>query len=498
MRPSQGIFSSAFVLALAFLTGCEFGSGGSDGPSAANRKRAQEAAEKGSTSLSTSLTSMTGSQYEYGSEDLTSLKKADSDYQEALRLDPGNGQARMGAALTGVLLAAQSDNLSSVMNQAIEAPAPFDPNFVQNAPLARTAVLRKVTGQAVFPEFHEIQDAIGDTLLPALEKAIANLRAVYNDPAFSMTLTIDETVREIDHAEISVLLAGFMAVHGLATLFLSYDIDLDDNGSYDYLKELEGVGDVDFANLTPAQENAFDVLTGLLDQKSPFLAVKPAWQARLAKVDDEIKEAAAVLSNGLASIRNEKDDQEDDILKICDVGLQAECIDDDDLAAAEAVIDSVKKYLEVPYGFYIPEIDSTVHIYLAAYFNIQDYKKMLPYYGFYKAADWSEDKPVFYFTNAGGTITGDLNDLEQIGADADSLGWTVEKTIAEIRKVIHLPDPTFQGYLPGGTEDKVWDLVAKLADIKDTVIYDSNTMALVKRAAGSMDPEFPLTLLGGR
>ena len=91
----------------------------------------------------------------------------------------------------------------------------------------RAGVLRKVAAASTFPEFHELQDSIGNVLLPALDDAIGRLKAAYDDPDFSMTLTLDGEPRELDHAEAGILLAGVHAIRGLITLWLSYDLDID-------------------------------------------------------------------------------------------------------------------------------------------------------------------------------------------------------------------------------------------------------------------------------
>ncbi len=494
----KSLIVSSLALGIVCLSGCLLKSESTDQPtdqptdhSAEDAKKSDAVVILANGDLEKNVAHMTNlDQFKYGKEDLTELKSARAGFEDAVKLDPKNTDAKMGLALTGFLLAAQSKKLSDVVNQSLEAKSPFDTKVTETAPQMRIAVLKRVAAAAQFPEFHVIQDAIADTLLPALDEAITYIKAVYDDPAFSMTLTIEDKPRELDHAEAGILLAGFHAIRGLLTLWLSYDIDIDDNGSYDYLATLEEVGKVDdFGKLTTEQRAAFNQLTKLLGSASPFMAVRPEWKAKLAGVDDEINLALDLLKSSLTSIKSESDAQADDLLHLCIGGETSECIHSKDFDQATAIVDSAIKYMSHPYEFAVPGIDTTININFAAFFNVQDYKKLLPYYGFYNANDWSDAKPVLYFTDRSGKETGNIKDLIKIGEDADSLGTPVADIITKVRVIVHLQDPTFQGFLPGATEDGVWSLVRKLAE-KDTA--STTTVATTT----TMDSHFALSLLG--
>jgi hypothetical protein len=495
------LITAGLAISMTCLSGCFLGSDNA-GPSAGQVKSSDSVTAGATSNLEKNVTRMSNlDQFQYGKEDLSDLKASHAEFEEALLLNPGNSKAQVGMALTGVLLAAQSTRLSGVINQSLDAKSPFDTRVVDNAPDMRVAVLQKVAAAARFPEFHEVQDAIADTLLPALEDAVNRLQAAYNDPAFTMTLNIEDKPRELDHAEAGILLAGFHAIHGLLTLWLSYDIDIDDNGSYDYLTALDSVGDVEnFSQLTAEQRTSFNQLAKLLGPTSPFLAVKPAWKSKLAGVDDEIKLALGIVKESVNSIRTETDPQADDLIHLCRVGEMEECLESGQLDQATAVLDSAIKYMNHPYELAVPGTDTIIKVDFAAYFRVQDYKKMLPHYGFYDANLWSDEKPVLFFTDASGKVTGNIKDLIQIAKDADSLGTPAANVIAQIRKVIHLQDPTFQGFLPGATEDGVWNLVRILAEQDQNqggqVVYNPG---FPKRSAvATMNPHFALSLLGHR
>ena len=483
---------AAMALSTSWLTGCFLGSDNS-GPSAEAIKESDAAAAKAEANLEASLANMTDmDQFQYGKEDLTSLHNSQQQYGEALRINPGNSKARLGLALTGVLIAAQSPRLAGVINRTLDSKSPFDPEVTEDAVETRIAVLRKVAEASTWPEFHEIQDAIADTMLPALEEAINHLNAVYQDPSFSMTLTIEGETREIDHAEAGIMLAGVRTIHALLTLFLSYDIDIDDNGSYDYIEALVDLDTIDnFSELSASQRAALNKAVAVLSPTSPFMAVRPAWKTRLAGVDDEIKAALNVLKEAMTSIEKERDPQEDDLIRVCKPFAEGDCIDKEGFDAGIAALDSVRKYMDQPYLLEIPELDTAIRVNFAAYFKVEDYKKMLPYYGFYDATEWSDAKPVLFFKNSAGAVTGDIMTLRQIFEDAETNGTPVREVIAEVRQVIHLQDPTFQGFLPGATENALWNLLIKQAEYEEAqdVFYKKSALAPMK-------PNFALSLLG--
>ncbi|MDQ2999930.1 MAG: hypothetical protein M3Y08_01515 [Fibrobacterota bacterium] len=61
-----------------------------------------------------------------------------------------------------------------------------------------------------------------------------------------------------------------------------------------------------------------------------------------------------------------------------------------------------------------------------------------------------------------------------------------------MKAVIHLQDPTFQGFQPRATEAGIWNLIQKQAEANEAVpVY-----GLGKRAVSTMGPNFALSLIG--
>ena len=491
--------TAALTAASAWLGGCFLGSDNS-GPSADEKKQSADAASQANGQFEGAVTNLTSSQFQYGKGDLTQLKQSHAGYAQAARPNPGNSQAQLGLALTNILLAAQDPRLADVLNRTVDGKSPFDSKLVDLAPGLRMGVLPKVAAASTWPEFHEIQDSIEKVLLPALEDAIARIQIAYDDSNFSMRLTIEGSTRELDHVEAGILLAGVHAIHGLVTLWLSYDVDIDYNGSYAWIEALNGIDTVKkFSDLNASQRDALKQGTELFGPNAPFLAVRPAWKDRLSKVDGEINSSLDILRESLASMAKESDAQDDDLLHLCGSFEEGGCLSPADYQNALNVIDTGRKYMNQPYVIRLTDIDTILSVNLSAYFGVQDYKKMLPYYGFYDPKDWSDAKPAIYFTDKDGKVTGDIMTLKHIADAADSLNTPADQVITQIRSVIHLQDPTFQGFLPGATEDAIWSILLKQAKYSEThrVAIDGGPTGpiLMKAAVSTLRPDFALTLI---
>jgi hypothetical protein len=465
------------------------------GPTSEEKKQSEVLAAQGAGELQIVVGNMQSSPYEYGKEDLAELKGARDSYAQAARLNPGNSRAQLGLALTNFLAAAQDPRLADILNRTAEGRSLFDSKLAGDAPMLRARVVSEMAAALTWPEFHVIQDSIAKVLLPILEDAIDRIGIAYHDPAFSMILTIGGTARELDHAEAGILLSGIQALHGLVTLWLSYDFDLDYQGSYAWIAALANLGEVKkFSDLTDAQRDALRKGTELLGPNAPFLSVRPAWKERLAKVDGEIQSALGVLRESLASIPLERDAQDDDLIHMCAPSEAGACLAATVYQKALAGVDTARKYMRQPYPVRLADIDTTLRVDFSAFFRVQDYKKMLPYYGFYDPKDWSDEKPALYFTDKEGRITGDIMTVKRICDEAGIQGTPPARVVARLRTVIHLQDPTFQGFLPGATEDDVWNILLKKAELSGSLAAVS--LALRMSAISTLRPDFALGLIG--
>lgn len=488
VRPFRSLVLCGAVAAFGLL-GCFEDE---QGPTETERETSRLSASAGTDSLEElvgEMVELESFEYYKGNGE-AKIRGAHNGYEAAIAKDPGNNEAKLGSAITGILVALQSQSMKNLMEEVTESQSLFDEDIAQGAPAARGRVLAKVAALRDFPEFHAIQDTLGKVLLPALEKSIARVTDVHKDKNFRLEVELDREDYELDHAEVSVFLASLKAVHGILTLYLSYDIDIDRNGDYSFIDDLETLEDLeDFSALNDRQEAALQHVVKVLDPNSPFLAVRPSWKGRLNQVDEEIFSAVSILRDGLASIESEKDDQGDDILRVCDeFSSSSSCIDSESYENALQSLDSARKYMKQHYKIALPKGLGSLSVDFAAFLRVQDYKKMLPHYGFYPPREWSETKPVLYFTNAQGKVTGDINELQRIDSLADKENWTPMVIISEVQAVVKLRDPTFQGLFPGLTEERFWRIIqTSMEEDWGVVDYDDeeDLLSLEKKQSGS-------------
>ncbi len=98
------LFSATSIALLAGLSSCM---SSNNGPSSVDVQASDSASATATANLNGAISQLSSSQFQYGKGDLDSLTTANTEFNKALALNPANSQANLGAALTGVLLAAQ-------------------------------------------------------------------------------------------------------------------------------------------------------------------------------------------------------------------------------------------------------------------------------------------------------------------------------------------------------------------------------------------------------
>jgi hypothetical protein len=405
--------------------------------------------------------------FQYGQEEVATVRVLNSLFKELLKLSPDNAQAKFVASVTGVIAAIESPPVASVLNQALSAPSPFDPLFASQLPRAQAVIVEQTAVMGTFPEFHQFQDALADSVLPALDFALANLPSVAADPAFSMEIPQSGQKKTVGSAEATLLLGGFKALRGLLTLFLAYDLDWDRQGSYDFVKDLRSVAQVrDWQLLSADEQIAVEHVRTLLDPSSPFLAVRDDWRTRLENADDDIAEALPVIKTGIAMVQSGTFQGPDPLIRTGESTSFSNqlILKRADLDMAATVIDSISTVLAGPRTVTLPLIGVSVRVDIRTLMGgIRNFRDLVPYYGLYASDKLSTANPLVYFTNANANTTGTLADVASIIRRGQTGEITIENAVDELRAVIHIRDPRYGGLFPDMTEQQLWSLVAMAA-----------------------------------
>ncbi len=305
-------------------------------------------------------------------------------YRQAYQKDPSNPDANFGLGLTSILMTTQDQQLQQVWDEWSDY---FDTNNPFEAPLgdtqgalklgfptsedyyeiptdviAKTAVNANWLAIKDAPKLSDIQNVLENLLLPKLDFALQAMDQIDNNENFVFKITpkmqgdLLEDTLEVDLTEIYALEVSLNVLKAVTDIIVSYDVDFTD---------------FDSAGIMEAFDQSGDFLT-LRDNGSFMNDAK-----------DCVMDAVDKLEAGIAFLRSETDDQNNDIIKIGPDG-----VNDADLDSILAHTDDVRDLFNGGYtvtadwddDYDTPDEPLTIN--LGALFDdpIEDIKALLPAY----------------------------------------------------------------------------------------------------------------------
>jgi hypothetical protein len=309
-------------------------------------------------------------------------------YQDALVLDPTNGDAHFGVAVTGLLVLSADPEVNAAFdewsaylkdNVPFQVPAtPLRPLGVpitftgdrnalrlpfQVVPLSLLAEAR-AWRTAVDPQIGRIQDIFEYRVLPRLNEALAHLDIVASDAGYTFIVTPamqgdpNASPVEIDRTDILALRAAGSLLAAIVRVAVSYQLGFD---AYDCEHLSQG--------LTPG--------TG------DWLTLRPNGATNMRAANDALLAAIEKLDQAITSLLGETDNQDDDVIK---VGPDA--ASRDELEQFQATLPDVRagliEGLEVTGDWdsdpSTPEISLTLRPGLLLTDPVADWKALLPTY----------------------------------------------------------------------------------------------------------------------
>ena len=334
--------------------------------------------------------------------DQVDFSEAERLYQEAIAADPRNTEAQFGAALTHLLALAANEDVRALQD-SINAYTGDDEgsgklsigelNLTATAEIAAKSPLlvAKMTQEAIEDplKVSDIQRTIEEEILPAIDFSLERLQIVEGDPDFTFELTPEmqgdeeEEPREIDLGEVYMIVANLRLLKAVFLVATAYDFDFDDNGSYAFLDD-------------GSNENVLRHWERLLNPKGTFMTLRSADALPGAKAS--ILTAIDKIEEGMASIRAETDDQDDDLIladDLDDLDEEIDLSDQDDLPVFFRDIrttgDALRKVREILEGTVEIEADfdgnketpkQTVVFDVGRFFDnpVRDLRTLLPYH----------------------------------------------------------------------------------------------------------------------
>ncbi len=403
------------VAALALLLNVTACSTSPSGPSNEDRQQAQTLANEGFTLLITALNAET--------PNATILNQAKAKFEDALELDPENGDANVGLALTEFVLTAFDPAVAALIGEipvlGIGRPAvlaghglgrvlAFDPTS-SGSLLSVTGTLewfRTMTTKPAQtgPDLEAIQTVLETVVLPVLGRVADLFEVVEGLDSWSLVLTPAQTGMvegnlEIDQTDIYAVDIEVHALKAMIHMLVAYNMTIPD------------IMD------TTAVKAAFNQATGT------FMKLRTNGAANMQSARTTLLEAITLANSFMTSLQAETDNQADDLIKIDPTGKDGPTVADlteigTHLFDLSAALNGAQDITE---DFDDDGVDETLSVNFKVLFTnpIPDLKALMPPYS------WDSEYQMFFWD---GYMEEDFSQFE-------------------------FPDPTMHGVFPGLTTD---------------------------------------------
>ena len=241
----------------------------------------------------------------------------------------------------------------------------------------------------------DVQSAIGSAI-PSLDSAISYMTNIANDDEFTCTFPIDDRDVELDRGEFGPVLAALYIAKASLTALVSINLDIDENGKYDWIDSLDDLE----AKVNYYDNHGFEHIAKLLGKDSKFTSIHDSWKKEFKNIPNLLDSAITYvqfgLQYGLEEAKNGLETQENDLYVVGD-GEFADLSTKD----AQKIIDSlttIRKQLRE--GFDIEYAKGkTIKVNVSKLFeNTDGILKFLPYHVVNDKSEWVNPDGGFYWS----------------------------------------------------------------------------------------------------
>ena len=367
-----------------------------------------------------------------------------SAYKKVLNKAPKNCNAQLGYAVASIVDLANNKTLNDLYSdydfwfndygiESLEDFTDMISTLSKNKSFTKTA-----------------QEALEKEVAPTVDSAITYMQYIVAQGDYALQLSDGEEILEMDNSEFGIALGGLFATKAAITIATSMNLEIDDNGSYSWINNLDGLT-VGEEEPTAKQKAALVKIVNLIGANGTFTSIysnkQKEWKNVPNLVDSALTEIRAAFQYSLSESMT-KGSQDYD-LYVVGKGTDADISTSD----VKDIIENLGKGLEATRGAYEVELKGkTFMVNARKYFeNVKGTEPFLPYYKF----DGS-DLTTFKFTNKAGTETATLiSFLDGTRSFPD-----------DGEGVIIFKDPTFGGIFPDFEQKDVWELIDKLKGIR--------------------------------
>lgn len=241
----------------------------------------------------------------------------------------------------------------------------------------------------------DVQSAIGSAI-PSLDSAISFMTNIANDDEFTCTYFINDRDIELDRGDFAPVLAAMYVAKASLTALVSINLNIDENGKYDWIDSLE---ELEY-RFNYYSNHGIEHLLKFIGKDSKFTSIHNSWKKEFKNIpnllDSAITYVQLGLQYGLEEAKTGMETQENDLYIVGD-GEEAHL----STADAQKIIDSlttIRKQLHE--GFDIEYAKGkTIKINVSKLFeNTDGIQKFLPYHVVNDKSEWVNPDGGFYWS----------------------------------------------------------------------------------------------------
>ena len=235
--------------------------------------------------------------------------------------------------------------------------------------------------------------------IPSLDSAVIYMRSVVNNKDFTCKYTYEDRTYELDRSEFAPTLGALFVAKAILTFGASLNIDISDNGRYDWMNDLGG------ENFGDVPELVLKQIKEMLNPKSSLTIVYSNWTANYKDIpnllDSAISYVELGLQFGIEESKSGATTQLNDPYIVGDGEMADVSVGD-----FQKAIDSLEFYrqaLRTGIEVTLPR-GSKIKINIAKFFDITDgFQDYLPYHHINDASEWHTPVDGYYWSEVPNT-----------------------------------------------------------------------------------------------
>ena len=339
----------------------------------------------------------------FGKGDLTKAQKLSAETKESFRTIltkyPGNCEAQLGFVASIVSDIANNKDINSILDtiykrKGLPKASILSGNVEDVGSISLNFSINSTNEMKGIP-VKKIQSAIA-SVIPSLDSAIGYMTNIANDDQFSCSYDINNRTVELDRGEFAPALAALFVGKAALTSIVSLNLDIDDDGKYDWIDSLKDFGyTYDYVN-----NYGIKHLVKLVGKDSKYTSVQDSWKSEYKNIPNLLDSAITYvqfgIQYGLDESKTGLTTQRNDLYVVGDDEFS-------DLSTKDAqkIIDSLDIIREkLKTGFDIPYADGkTVKVNFSKFFeNTDGTLKYLPYHILNDNSKWDTPDGGFYWS----------------------------------------------------------------------------------------------------